>query len=427
MSKSLKILFSTVLLLSSCLFGQQMIDGIAAIVGEDIILYSEVNQMAFEMAQQNNVDIYENQDQFIKIQEDALKELVQSKIILLQAAVDSIEVSEREVSSSVEQQIQQYITMAGSEETLEMYLDTPIKKIREQLFDRIKSQMVVQQLQSEKFSKIKISRPEVIDYYRSNKGDLPDLPNRIDISHILIEEKPSPVSKKKTLDHINSIRGNILNGKINFEDAAKQYSQDPGSAPDGGDLGFSPKGTFVPPFEKAAYSLDINEISPAVETQFGYHIIQLLEKRGDMIHTRHILIPIQTTEDDDNYVINMLSTIRDSIILTDDFERFALKYSDDPDVGANKGYLGEFDAENMQIPEFSDAAKNMEAGDISSVFVSQYGFHIILLNNKKASEPISLKTHYATLESMALNEKKQAFWDNWMDQLYSKFYVEIKY
>jgi len=404
-----------------------MIDGIAAIVGEDVILYSEINQMAFEMAQQSGIDLYSNEKMFSRFQEDALREMVRSKIILLQAAEDSVVVEDRNIEMSVEQQMQQYINMAGSEEVLEMYLDTPVRKIREQLYERIKSQMLVQKLQTEKFSNISVSRPEVEEFYSQNKDSIPDLPRRVDISHILITEKPSPESYEKTYNRLIEIRKEIKSGKLSFEEAAKKYSQDPGSATEGGDLGMSPKGTFVPEFERAAYELKVDEISLPIKTQFGYHLIQLIEKRGEMIHTRHILLPIQTTENDDNYVINMLSTLRDSLLDGENFQEFALKYSEDPDVKSNKGHLGEFDADNLQIPEFGSVVKKLKPGDISEPFISQYGFHILKLNNRKEAESVCLETHYATIEKMALNQKKSKFWESWMDKLYSKFYVEIKY
>lgn len=411
----------------SFLPAQQLVDGIAAIVGEDIILYSEMNQYAFEMAQQNGIDIYNDPAAFSALQQQALRDLVNSKIILLQAETDSIEVNERNVNATVEQQIQQYVQMAGSEDILEMYFDMPLKKVREMLYDRVKSSMLSQQLQAEKFSKIKISRPEVIEFYETNKDSLPDLPERIDIDHILITEKPSPKSKQNTLDMINGIREEILNGTLSFEEAAFQYSQDPGSAEDGGDLGFVPKGTFVPEFEKAAFALKPGELSQPVETQFGYHLIETIEMRGELIHCRHILFSVQTTDEDNQYVINMLSTLKDSILKTGDFEYFARKYSEDPDVEMNGGHLGEFALETLQIPEFGEVAKDLKEGEISDPFISPYGFHIMRLNKYLKPEKITLEKHYPVLETMALNQKQSNFWQDWMEKLYGKYYVEIKF
>jgi peptidyl-prolyl cis-trans isomerase SurA len=406
MLKFSKIPIAFVLLMFTLFLpAQQMVDGIAAIVGEDIILFSEMNQYAFEMAQQNNIDIYQNQEAFALIQQQALRDLINSKILLLQAEADSIEINERNVESTVQQQIEQYVQMAGSEEVLEMYFDTPMKKIREMLYERVKSSMISQQLQQEKFSKIKISRPEVLEFYNTNKDSLPNLPERIDIDHILITEKPSPESKQRTLDMIKKIRDQIITGTLTFEDAAFQYSQDPGSAEDGGDLGFVPKGTFVTEFEKAAFALQPGEISEPVETQFGFHLIQTIEIRGELIHARHILFSIQTTDDDNQYVINMLSTIRDSILEQGDFEYFARKYSEDPDVEMNGGHLGEFAIETLQIPEFGDVADTLKEGEISTPFISPYGFHILRLNKHLKEEKITLKSHYPILENMALNEK----------------------
>jgi peptidyl-prolyl cis-trans isomerase SurA len=412
--------------LAAFLPAQQIVDGIAAIVGEDIILFSEVNQYAFEMAQQSGTDIYNDPEGFARFQELALRDMVNSKILILQAAADSIEINERNVEATVNQQLEQYINLAGSQEMLEMYFDTPIKKIREMLYERIKSSMISQQLQQEKFSKIKISRPEVITFYEQYRDSIPELPVRVNIDHILLREKPSPVSKEHSYNMLMEIRARIKSGDISFEQAAKEYSQDPGSADEGGDLGFVSKGTFVAEFEKAAFALNPDEISLPVETQFGYHLIQLLEKRGELIHARHILIPVESSDEDRKYVINMLSTLRDSILAGGDFARFARKYSDDPDVGANSGRLGEFSLQDLQIPEFVDVAAGLKEGEISTPFQSSYGFHILRLNKYLPSETISLEKHYPILENMALGEKRSRFWNEFMENLYGKYYVEIK-
>ncbi|MDD3095052.1 MAG: peptidylprolyl isomerase [Candidatus Neomarinimicrobiota bacterium] len=427
MSRSIKSTLALCLLsLTLFLSAQQIVDGIAAIVGEDIILFSEVNQYAFEMAQQSGVDISGDSRQFARFQESALRDMVNAKILLLQAAADSIEINERNVESTVNAQLEQYIGLAGSPEMLEMYFDSPLKKIREMLYERIKSAMISQQLQQEKFSKIKISRPEVVAFFEEYRDSIPELPERVDIDHILLKEKPSPASKERSYEKLMDIRGKILAGNIRFEDAALEYSQDPGSAADGGDLGFVSKGTFVPEFEKAAFALTPNEISLPVETQFGYHLIQLIEKRGELIHTRHILIPIESSDEDRKYVINMLSTIRDSILQGVDFAYLARKYSEDPDVEANAGRLGEFSLEALQIPEFAEVAVTLQEGGVSEPFQSGYGFHILRLNKHLPSEIIRLEKHYPILENMALNEKRSSFWNAWMEKLYGKYYVEIK-
>jgi parvulin-like peptidyl-prolyl isomerase len=122
----------------------------------------------------------------------------------------------------------------------------------------------------------------------------------------------------------------------------------------------------------------------------------------------------------------MLSTLKDSILESGDFEGFARKYSEDPDVDMNGGHLGEFAIETLQIPEFGEVANNMKEGEISDPFISPYGFHILRLNKVLPAEKISLKTHYPILENMALNEKQSTFWNNWMETLYGKFYVELK-
>ncbi len=406
---------------------QQLVDGIAALVGEKIILVSDVNQMAMEMARQNGVDFRYQQSQFQAYQEQALNELINVEIILLQADVDSITVKDRDVENAVNNQVDQYLQMAGgSEEALESAMGISVKTLREKLTPRIKSSLLVQQMQAKKFENISVTRPEVIAFYEAHKDSIPPIPARVEIAHILMSPRASDSKSAAVKKQLQDIRQQIVDGKIRFEDAAKKYSQDPGSAERGGDLGFVPRGTFVPEFEKAAWSLEENQLSDIIKTQFGYHLIQLLEKRGEQIHARHILLTLQTDDTDVQETINKLSTLRQTIINTGDFESAAREYSEDPDAVTNGGYLGEFPLNSMQIQEFSNVCDTLKPGEISMPFKTQYGIHILKLISYKPSENIDLYKHYNIVENMVLNEKRQNYWNKWLLGLRNDFYVERK-
>ncbi|MEA3499592.1 MAG: peptidylprolyl isomerase [Candidatus Marinimicrobia bacterium] len=425
MKKIIKIL-SVIIISISFIFSQQLIDGVAAIVGEKIILSSEVQQLTFELAQNQGINLATDQSQYENLYNKSLRELINMHIIQLQAEVDSVYVKERDVNKTVDQQIEQYTAQLGSKEKLESYFNMSITKIKESLYKRVKSSMIIQKMRTNKFQDITVTRPEIIQYYKEHKDSIQQIPERVDISHILIIPKPSKSHETETRKKLLQIKKDILNNIITFADAAKEYSQDPGSANHGGNFGFVPKGTFVKEFEKAAFSLKKGEISDVVETEFGLHIIKLIEKRGENINVSHILLKVEAGEKDNKNTINMLSTIKDSIINGGDFGQFALKYSEDTDVKNNKGHLGEFPINTFQIESFKDVVKNLSVGKISEPFQSQYGYHILQLNNRKPSENIKLDTHYNVLENMVINQKKQVAWNKWLDDLYSKFYVDIK-
>jgi peptidyl-prolyl cis-trans isomerase SurA len=406
---------------------QQLVDGIAAIVGQEIILYSDVQQLTVEMLRSSGINPSSmTENDFMSMQNEALRELINMEIILLQAEEDSIVVRERDIQTSLDQQLQQYMDVFGSEEQIEQAFNQPMRKIREFLYDRVKSSLIVQQIQNERFGNISVSRPEVISFYQENQDSIPEIPERVDISHILIIPKPSENKKSQKREELKALRERIVSGEISFAAAAREFSADRPSAENGGELGFSPKGTFVPDFEKTAFSLEEGEVSDIVETQFGLHLIKLVERRGEFINPAHILFEIKKDEADNARTIHMLSTIRDSILAGGDFEDFALRYSEDPDVVTNKGHLGEFPVNTLQIEEFKSVVDTLEEGKISEPFQTSFGFHILKLNGRKPSEEITLETHYNVIENMAAAQKKQEAWNRWLDSLYEKFYVEIK-
>jgi len=425
MKKTIKI-FTIITILTSIVFSQQLVDGIAAIVGEKTILSSEVQQLTFELAQNRGINLATDQSQYETLYNKSLRELINMDIIQLQAEIDSVYAKERDVNTTVDNQIEQYITQLGSKEKVESYFNMPLKKIKENLYERVESSMIVQKMQANKFQDISVTRPEVIQYYNEHKDSIPQIPERVDISHILIIPKPSKSHNTETRKKLLQIKEDILNNKISFSDAAKKYSQDPGSANQGGNLGFVSKGTFVKEFERAAFSLKEGEISDIVETEFGLHIIKLIEKRGENINVSHILLKVEAGKEDNRNTVNMLSTIKDSIISSGDFDKFALNYSDDTDVKDNKGHLGEFPINTLQIESFQDIVKDLSEGEISKPFQSEYGYHILKLNSRKPAENIRLDTHYNVLENMVTNQKRQIAWNEWLNDLYSKFYVDIK-
>ncbi|HAE88153.1 TPA: hypothetical protein DCG86_09050 [Candidatus Marinimicrobia bacterium] len=426
----LKCFSKSVILILFALFplrAQQLVDGIAAIVGQEIILYSDVQQLTIEMLRSSGINPSSmKEDVFMSMQNDALRELINMEIILLQAEEDSIVVRERDIQTALDHQLQQYLDFFGSEEQIEQVFNQPMRKIREFLYNRVKSSLIVQQIQNERFGNMSVSRPEVVSFYQENKDSIPDIPERVDISHILMIPEPSEDKKSQQREKLNALREQILSGKISFDAAARDFSADRTSAEKGGELGFSPKGTFVPAFEKTAFSLKEGEISDIVETQFGLHLIKLVERRGELINPAHILFEIKMDETDNARTIHMLSTIRDSILAGGNFEDFALRYSDDPDVRINKGHLGEFPVNTLQIEEFKTVVDTLEEGQISEPFQTSFGFHLLKLNKRKPAEKITLETHYNVVENMALLQKKQNAWNHWLDSLYEKFFVEIK-
>jgi peptidyl-prolyl cis-trans isomerase SurA len=217
----------------------------------------------------------------------------------------------------------------------------------------------------------------------------------------------------------------ILSGK-SFEEMAKEYSQDPGSKNRGGDLGFTKRGDFVQEFEEAAFALEEGEISDIVETQFGFHLIKLIEKRGEKIRTKHILIQVQPTEEDARKAYNELLEIRQKILDGASFEEMALANSDDENVYKDNGRLGLFEVDELKIPEFKKEIAKLSEGEISLPFQTQYGFHIVKLNKRNQQRKITLENDWEQISGLALNFKIDKEYKKWIENLKEDIPIEIR-
>ncbi len=423
-----RIIFLIILIISFSrgLFAQQMVDGIAAIVGDDIVLISEINALVTQYAFQNKIDISRQPDLYQKLGDRFLQSLIDQKLLLIKADEDTIEVDDERVEQNLKQQIEYMIKQAGSQEKLEQYYSAPLFKIKSDLRKEIENQMRIQLLREKKFANITISRKEVEKFFETYKDSLPGVKPTVDISHILIQVTPSQASAQAAYRKILEIQQRLKKGE-DFAKLAQQYSEDPGSAKNGGDLGFVSRGTLVKEFEEAAFGLKEGEISDIVQTQFGFHIIQLLERKGEKIHVRHILIQLQPTARDEQRVINKLRDIRRKIIAGDStFEEMALKYSDDPNVKVDKGHLGEFEADRFQIEEFGKVIDTLKVGEISQPFKTNFGYHIVRLNKRNEARPFSLKTDWEQIEQWALQKKREEEFRAWLKQLRQEIPVVIK-
>ncbi len=419
--------FATILiLLTSIGYPQQMVDGIAAIVGDDIILFSEINSLVIQYAFQNKIDIANQPELQEKLSKQFLQTLIDQKLLLIKADEDTIKADEDRVEQALRQQIDYMINQAGSQEKLEEYYSAPLFIIKRDLRKEITNQMRINLLREKRFGGISISRKEIENFFHTYKDSLPAKKASVDISHILMQVTPSEESARKALEKITEIQNRLKNGE-DFAELARKYSEDPGSAANGGDLGFVSRGTFVKEFEEAAFALEKGEISDIVQTQFGFHIIQLLDRQGERIHARHILIRLQPTKEDEQRVIEKLKEIRQKILDGDStFEEMALKYSDDPNVQNDHGHLGEFEEDGFQIKAFAEATKNLEVGEISLPFKTEFGYHIVRVNKREKARKLSLEEDWEQIEQWALQHKRETEFKKWLKQLRQEIPIIIK-
>ncbi len=416
-----------VMILTGAVFAQQPLDKIAVIIDDDIILWSEITQAAYLYAMQMEIDPVKNQKEFKKIQEQTLQDLINQRLLLIQADKDTIEADENQVEMYTQQQMQNVIQQLGGEEKTEAYFGTTLSKIRRNYREEIEKNFRISAVRDQKLADVTVTRREIREFYKAKKDSIGMLPETVDISHILIEVQPGEEARQETLSKIKEIRQKILAGG-DFEKLAKEFSQDPGSAARGGDLGFMSRGDFVRPFEEAAFSLQQGEISEVVETEFGFHIIKLEEKRGDRIHCRHILLPIEPTREDEVEAAEKIKSIYKMLQNGEDFVELVEKYSEDVNTIQQKGYLGTFQMEELKsrAKEFTYALDGIGPGEYSDPVRTKFGFHILMLNSRQESRELDWEKDRDKIENMALEYKKQQVYKEWIKELEKNVYIEIK-
>ena len=411
------------LLIPAALSAQTLVDRIVAVVDKEIITESELNERVTFLAVQNRID--PNQ---AGLRMQVLDGLVSEKLILAQALIDSVEVTEDEVTRGLDQQIANFVRQVGSEQRVEQMYGKPISRIKREYRTEIKNQLLVQKIRQQREAAISVTHREVEDFFVSFKDSLPQVPEEFELSHIYIVPKPDTAVETKTRIVMQSILDSIHAGG-DFADFAKRYSTDPGSAAGGGDLGWEKRGVFVREFEETVFGMKEGDVSSIVKTQFGFHIIQLLGRRGESVHARHILMKIEKGPASDSAAVDTLRVLRSKALKGESFAELASKYSEDEDTKTIGGDLGTLTADQLQ-PDFAKQIKEMKAGEISeplrTVVGSSYGFHIVWMRRRTIPHAINLHDDFKRIEQLALYMKRNKQNAEWIDELKKTIYVDIR-
>ncbi|GAB4296455.1 MAG: peptidylprolyl isomerase [Ignavibacteriaceae bacterium] len=404
---------------------QEVLDKIVAVVGDQIILKSELDFQTAMFAAQRKVDASSP-----VLREKILNTMIEDKLVYTQATIDSIIVSDDEIDQRIDYQIEVFKQQYGSIDNIENIYGMSIERIRRELRDEVRKNIMVQRLQDKKFAGVSASRKEVEEFFEQYKDSLGIIPEKVTIYHIFRNPKASEESKEKFRKFASDLLDSIRNG-ADFSELAKKYSEDPGSASFGGDLGFVKRGVFYPEFEAAAFALEEGEISDVVESPVGFHIIEMLEKRGESVHVRHILIKIKTDDEADLNTIEFLTEIRDSIVNGyGSFSDFAKKYSQDEQTKSFGGKLGSFYISQLD-KALTDAISNLKAGEISfprriEYSASSYGYHIVYLEERIPQHPADLDIDYNEIKKLADEQKRQELYEQWIAELKDKIFWEVR-
>ncbi len=408
----------------------RMLDQVVAIVGEEIVMQSDIENQVLQLRAQN---YYGGGDLKCTVLEDLLVQ----KLLLNQAALDSIEVSMTQVEEELEMRLRYFIRQVGSQQKLEEYYNKSLQEIKEDFRPIIYDQKLTENMQREIFSGIKVSPREVRDYYKSlPKDSIPMVNAEMKISQVVLYPPDDHESKMRAREKLLELRERILNGE-RFSTLAVLYSEDPGTASKGGELGFRSRQELDPAFASAAFSLQEGKVSKIVESSFGFHIIQLIAREGEQVNVRHILVRPKVSID------KMLETTRklDSItqLIKSDkmtFKEAALKFSEDEASRRNDGMMINpataslsFQMDQLPAAEY-EAVKDLSVGEISEPFEAEDEegnpiYKIVRIESQSEAHRATLEDDYNKLEQMAIMNKREEVLNNWIEEKRSSTYIHI--
>ena len=421
----IKIKKTLLLLLIGFSFAQEdiLLDRVSAVVEGRVVLLSDVVLAANALAAQQKINPTTDLEKYKALLLQSSESMIEQLVIIKMAEVDSVEVLDKDIERALERQIETIINQSGSKEAAEEALGRKISDFKRAYRDDMKGKLLAERYTTTLTSGISITRNEVIDFYNTYKDSIGSFPTFYKTRHLLLEIKPSEDSLNDALIKTNKIREEIVLG-LSFEDAAKKYSEDPGSKELGGNLGYVPRGTFVKEFEKAAWTIDLETLSPPVKTKYGYHLIEVLQRTGQKVALRHILISVTTSEEDKSLTYKRAASLVKEIKNKEDFILKTKEFSDDTTSSPKGGYMGMIDLESYQIKELSDTIKNIPLNTPSSPILTQFGYHIIWVDEKKEGGPPTLDKNWIDLEQMALNQKKSDWYSVWIKKIKNKFYIK---
>lgn len=420
----ISFLAALVLFAAQASFAEDLVDRVLVEVDDEIILESEVFQYVQDVMLRNK-DQYKTRAEIEELKERVLDELINQKIMLALAEEDTtVIVDDRRVDQTLDERINQLVqALGGDESKLEDYYGKPVRQIRREFRKQVRESMLVEQVRNKKMANVTVTRLEVEDFYKRNIKDLPTLPARINVSHILLVVEPTDSATSIAKARADSLYNQLLKG-VEFDKLAIEFSDDRGSGAKGGLLGTVQRGDFVPEFEEVAYALEEGEISEPVRSRFGFHIIRLNWRKGEKINTSHILINLKPTAADEQRTIQQMNDIKKQIDAGADFAELAKKYSKDEDTAKLGGELGWFDEPALQN-EFKLIAKDLEKGEVSEPFRTRFGIHILKLNDRTEERPIELLGDWERLSSMAQMEKQDKVYKEWLEKAKKDVYIRI--
>lgn len=433
MIKYIQILIVACISTAAIAQGPVLLDKVICKVGSEYILLSELEGQ-YAYIKESSPEITED------AKCEMMENLIAQKIIVYQARLDSIEVSDEELDAQLSYRFESILRqMNGDEAFFQEYYGATVNEMKERYKDEQKQQILSERMQQKLIANVQITPNEVKEFFEQFPTDsLPYLNSEVEVSELVLKPVVNEEERLKALEKIQNIQKELNSESADFAELAKKYSQDPGSGKKGGDLGFAKRGTFVPPFEAAAYDLKVGMMSDIVETEFGFHIIQLLERRGNTIHTRHILIKPNITSADNDLARAKLEEIKAEIEVDSiSFEKAVKKYgSKDVSSYSNSGRMKNpatqntfFETNQLDADIYLEII-DIEVDSISNVMEvlspqGDYLYRIVQLKSITKPHRANLKEDYDKISKFAKESKKSLYFNNWVTEKLKTTYINV--
>jgi len=412
---------------------QVLVESVAAIAGNEVIYLSDIENMVLELRSSGN------RAPIDELRCNVLRELLVSKLFLDQARIDSIEVTDDMVENELNARVNDAIRRSGSEEALQAYFKKSMIEIRRDIRKALVDQEIVNQVQGSIAENIKITPNETKKFFSSIPRDsLPVVPTKVQISIIQFDPPENEENKAEARQKLLDLRGQILAGK-SFSALAVLYSEDPGTAQKGGELGYMLRGELEKPYANEAFSLTKNTVSKIIETKYGFHIIQMIDRNGELINTRHILIRPKVKPEQAAKAMNKLDSLS-NLIRKDSlkFEDVAKRLSSHKDSRINGGKFVSsnpserdtwFTLEELN-PQMYVQVRGLKIGEISEPFRTidennNEVFRIVRLDNELPAHRANLKDDYQSLSDAALMNKRSKTYDDWIKKKLEVTYIKV--
>lgn len=407
-----------------------VVDKIIAVVGNQVVLKSDVEQRFISLKAQGYTS------GGVDLKTEIFEDLLIQKLMIAQAQVDSVEVTEQEVEDDLSRKMEMYVQKIGSKEKLEQYFNKTILEMKNDLRDDTRNERIKEKMQAEITKDIHITPAEVREFYNKlNKDSLPTIPGELEVQQIVKYPKISDNEKDRIREKLRGYRERVLNGD-SFSTLAVLYSEDPGSARQGGELGYTPRANLVPEFANVAFNLKTDKVSKIVETEYGFHIIQLIDRKGERINVRHILLKPKIEDAKRKAATSRLDSIADLIRKEKlQFDEAAFYFSDDKDTRNNGGLIvnpytaaSKFQKDNLP-PAIAQQVNHLKINEVSAPFLDVSGgkdsYKIIKIKSETKAHTANLSDDWSQFENMLSQKKQQSVLDKWIKEKQINTYVHI--